>query len=58
MVKGNLDAENEHNHLSRLKIFAGAHELPARVKCASLSWHALRAAIEGRVTTEDQHRQG
>jgi hypothetical protein len=43
-----IDAETEQNHLSRLKIFAGAREFPARVKCASLSWHMLCAAIEGR----------
>ena len=38
----------------------GVREFPARVKCASLSWHTLRAAIEGKdesVTTEDEHRQ-
>jgi nitrogen fixation NifU-like protein len=60
MVKGDLDAETEQNHLGRLKIFAGVREFPARVKCASLSWHTLRAAIEGSgesVTTEDEHRQ-
>src|SRR6266542_2474384 len=59
-VKGDLDAETEQNHLGRLKIFAGVREFPARVKCASLSWHTLRAAIEGRdesITTEDEHRQ-
>jgi hypothetical protein len=60
MVKGDLDAETKQNYLCRLKVFAGVGEFPARVKCASLSWHTLRAAIEGRdesVTTEDEHRQ-
>jgi nitrogen fixation protein NifU and related proteins len=60
MVKGDFDAETKQNHLGRLKIFAGVREYPARVKCASLSWHTLRAAIEGRdesITTEDEHRQ-
>ena len=60
MVKGDLDAETEQNHLGRLKIFAGVREFPARVKCASLSWHTLRAAMEDSgesVTTEDEHRQ-
>ena len=47
MVKGELDPEAEENHLGRLKIFAGVREFPARVKCASLSWHTLRAALEG-----------
>jgi nitrogen fixation NifU-like protein len=60
MVKGDLDAETEQNHLGPLKIFAGVREFTARVKYASLSWHTLRAAIEGRDesgATEDEHRQ-
>lgn len=54
MVTGNLDAENEDNHLGKLKIFAGVLEFPARVKCASLSWHTVHAALHGdeQVTTE------
>jgi nitrogen fixation NifU-like protein len=47
MVKGELDLESTPNHLGRLTIFAGVREFPARVKCASLSWHTLRAALEG-----------
>ena len=36
------------------KIFAGVLEFPARVKCASLSWHTLNAALRGEdvVSTE------
>ena len=54
MVTGGLDVETEENHLGRLKIFAGVLEFPARVKCASLSWHTLNAALHGEdaVTTE------
>jgi nitrogen fixation NifU-like protein len=54
MVRGELDEERDPNHLGRLKIFAGVRDYPARVKCASLSWHTLRAALEdqGTVTTE------
>lgn len=47
MVLGELDEETEENHLGRLKIFAGVREFPARVKCASLSWHTLNAALHG-----------
>jgi nitrogen fixation NifU-like protein len=47
MVTGELDAETDENHLGRLKIFAGVLEFPARVKCASLSWHTLHAALHG-----------
>ena len=54
MVTGELDEEAEPNQLGRLKIFAGVRDYPARVKCASLSWHTMRAALEGEevVTTE------
>lgn len=54
MVTGELDAEVDENHLGRLKIFAGVLEFPARVKCASLSWHTLNAALHGEevVSTE------
>jgi nitrogen fixation NifU-like protein len=45
MVKGELDPETEANHLGRLKIFAGVRQFPARVKCASLSWHTVHAAL-------------
>lgn len=54
MVTGDLDIEKDENHLGKLKIFAGVLEFPARVKCASLSWHTLNAALHGEdvVSTE------
>ena len=41
--------------LGELAALAGVRAYPMRVKCATLAWHALRAALEGaseRVTTE------
>ncbi|HEY0427999.1 MAG TPA: SUF system NifU family Fe-S cluster assembly protein, partial [Pyrinomonadaceae bacterium] len=54
MVTGKLDVEEDENQLGKLKIFAGVLEFPARVKCASLSWHTLHAALnnETEVSTE------
>jgi len=54
MVTGDLDIETDENDLGKLKIFAGVLEFPARVKCASLSWHTLNAALHGEdvVSTE------
>lgn len=54
MVKGELDEETEVNSLGRLKIFSGVRDFPARVKCASLSWHTMHAALEAKamVSTE------
>jgi nitrogen fixation NifU-like protein len=36
--------------LGKLQVFAGVCEFPARVKCASLAWHTLRAALAGQET--------
>ena len=50
LVTGN----DENTNLGKLSIFEGVKKYPARVKCATLSWHALMAAIEGNeeATTE------
>ncbi len=54
MVTGKLDIEVDENDLGKLRIFAGVLEFPARVKCASLSWHTVNAALhdETLVSTE------
>jgi nitrogen fixation protein NifU and related proteins len=41
--------------LGRLAAFSGVSEFPARVKCATLAWHTLKSALEGKqeaITTE------
>jgi nitrogen fixation NifU-like protein len=35
--------------LGKLAVFSGVSEFPMRVKCATLSWHTLRAEIKGKV---------
>jgi nitrogen fixation NifU-like protein len=54
MVTGELDQETEPHNLGRLTIFSGVREFPARVKCASLSWHTMHAALNNQemVSTE------
>ena len=32
--------------LGKLAVYEGVREFPMRVKCATLAWHTLRAAIE------------
>jgi nitrogen fixation NifU-like protein len=34
------------DNLGKLAAFSGVRQFPARVKCASLAWHALRAALD------------
>jgi nitrogen fixation NifU-like protein len=41
--------------LGRLAAFSGVSEFPARVKCATLAWHTMKSALEGKqdhVSTE------
>jgi nitrogen fixation protein NifU and related proteins len=35
--------------LGKLAVFSGVREYPMRVKCASLAWHTLLAAVDGKV---------
>jgi len=45
----------EQADLGKLVVFSGVREFPMRVKCATLAWHTLRAALEnqeGTATTE------
>ncbi len=49
------DEETDPVHLGKLAALAGVKDYPSRVKCASLCWHTLRAAIQGQdvpVSTE------
>lgn len=49
------EAEADLDELDKLAAFAGVAEFPARVKCASLCWHTLKAALRNEgdfVTTE------
>ena len=44
MVTGEADPP-PIDALGKLKVFAGVREYPTRVKCATLAWHTLRAAV-------------
>ena len=54
MVTGELDEETTANGLGNLKIFSGVREFPVRVKCASLPWHTMHAALNNQeaISTE------
>ena len=43
------------SELGKLEVFSGVSGFPVRVKCATLAWHTLEAALEGKqeqVSTE------
>ena len=50
-----LTREGASGEVGKLKVLAGVHEYPARIKCAALAWHTLHAALhdeQGTVSTE------
>jgi nitrogen fixation NifU-like protein len=54
MVTGDLDEETTANGLGNLKIFSGVREFPVRVKCASLPWHTMHAALNNQAITSTE----
>ena len=48
MLTGEMGGqEDELERLGKLKILSGVCKFPARVKCASLAWHTVTAALKG-----------
>lgn len=55
LVTGEARKNGEAKEMGKLAVFSGVSEYPARVKCATLAWHALHAALAGQqdpVSTE------
>ena len=44
-------ANGDRPDIGKLTVFSGVSEFPARVKCATLAWHTLQAALEGKQGT-------
>jgi nitrogen fixation protein NifU and related proteins len=51
MVTGKPLAAGNAAELGKLAVFSGVSEFPARVKCATLAWHTLHAALQGKGET-------
>lgn len=57
MVTGENGAAANGSELGKLAVFSGVSKYPARVKCATLAWHALQSALDGdqnSVSTEEE----
>ena len=55
MVSGQSPANGDQSELGKLTVFSGVSKFPVRVKCATLAWHALHAAMQNKqepVSTE------
>lgn len=48
---GDDDTEDADGGLGKLRALAGVRDYPMRVKCATLAWHTLKAALEDRKDT-------
>ena len=46
MVTGEPRKEGGLRDLGKLAVFSGVRDYPVRVKCATLPWHTLRAALK------------
>lgn len=47
VVTGHAAGNGGDAALGKLTVFSGVSEFPARVKCATLAWHTLQAALAG-----------
>lgn len=48
MVTSPPDQPLDETGLGKLCVFGGVREYPVRIKCATLAWHTLAAALEGK----------
>jgi nitrogen fixation NifU-like protein len=51
MVTADLSVTFDPLEVGKLAAFSGVREFPVRVKCATLPWHTLHAALEGKGET-------
>ncbi len=51
LVTGKSLANGNQAELGKLAVFSGVSQFPVRVKCATLAWHALHAAMQGKQET-------
>ena len=50
VVTGKAEADSgREDELGKLAVFAGVRDYPVRVKCATLAWHTLKAALANEV---------
>jgi nitrogen fixation NifU-like protein len=46
MVTTEVNVPIDEISLGKMAVFAGVREFPMRVKCATLAWHTMKAAVE------------
>ncbi len=64
MVTSSHDSPADFSDLGKLSVLAGVREFPTRIKCASLAWHTMKAAVRSgvgaaaRISTEGPPENG
>ena len=58
LVTGTPGGGSGGPELGKLEVFSGVREFPVRVKCATLPWHTLKAALEGTGATISTESEG
>jgi nitrogen fixation NifU-like protein len=51
LVTDHTEPQPDPAALGKLAVFSGVREYPVRIKCATLAWHTMRAALDGRQET-------
>ena len=54
LVKGEATKDLTADQREQLEVMAGVSGFPMRIKCATLAWHAMKAALEGRETAKTE----
>ena len=50
LTTGQEESIDQRLDIGKLEVLNGVREYPARIKCATLAWHTLRAALRGDAT--------
>jgi nitrogen fixation NifU-like protein len=51
MVTSNPGSPLNEDDLGKLSVFSGVREFPVRIKCATLTWHSMLSAFDGKSET-------
>jgi nitrogen fixation NifU-like protein len=54
LVKGEVTKDLNADEREHLEVMAGVSGFPMRIKCATLAWHAMKAALDGKETAKTE----
>jgi nitrogen fixation NifU-like protein len=54
LVKGEGTKALNADDREQLEVMAGVSAFPMRIKCATLAWHAMKAALDGKETAKTE----